>query len=126
MSGVILYYSPKYTAVHSNSVNNLDSLITLHFFDDPIIGTSFKKYTIEVDSSFTRSVFRIEVPRGYSKTMFHYNLHKSFLKYNIAVPARVVFPERDMNIYIKDDDIIRSTIRLISADTETNTEVENG
>ena len=126
ISGIILYYSPKYIANDLATVNDLDSLITQHFYDAPLIGAQFKKYDINIDSTFSRTVYRVNVPSSFSKTMFHYKLHKSLQKFEFNTPARVIFPERDMNIYIQDSDVIRSTIRLITVNPEPSIDNENG
>lgn len=126
VSGVILYFSPKFKVIDMDSMNNLDSLITQHFYDEPLIGSEFRKFNIKVDSTFSRTVYRVNVPGGFSKTMFHFKLHQTLQKYGFKSPARVIFPERDMNIYIQDDNVIRSTIRLITVNPKPSIDIENG
>jgi len=99
-----------------NISSGIDSLLTDHFEQHLIPSTSVRKYNIEVDSTFTRTVYRVAVPPTFSKTMFHFELHQNLLRYNIESPARVIFPERDMNIYIYDNNTILSTIRLITTE----------
>ncbi len=124
VSGVILAYSPGTQKINHNAADDLDSLIVSHFVNNSVIGDNFRTYRIEVDTNFTRMVYRVPVPPAFSKTMFHMNLHSSLQKYDIETPARVIFPERNMNIYVHQDGIIRSTIRLIT--TEPEKKEENG
>ena len=122
VSVVILAATPAYKSVNFNTSDNLDSLIIHTLENEPSIGSNFRISKIKVDSTFSRTIFRVPVHPTFSKTMFHYDFHKSLSKQSIAVPAKVVFPERDMNIYIYDEGTIKSIIRLIT--TEPKTEVE--
>ncbi len=124
MSVIILAYSPEVKTTDRSTANDIDSLVTSHFEKNPVIGNNYRTYRIDVDTNFTRTVYRVPVPPAFSKTMFHMNLHTSLQKYKIETPARVRFPERDMNIYIHQNGTIRSTIRLIT--TEPKVEVPNG
>ena len=115
-SVVILAATPTYKSIDFNAADNLDSLIVNTLNNEPLIGSNFRIYRIEVDSNFTRIVYRVPVHPSFSKTMFHYRLHKMLSKFEIESPARVEFPERDMNIYIYDNGTIKSTIRLITTE----------
>jgi len=119
-SAIILAATPAYKSIDYSSANNLDSLITSTLRAEPSIGSNFRIYKIEVDSSFTRTVYRVPVHPTFSKTMFHFDLHKKLLKFEIESPARVVFPSRDMNIYIYDNGTIKSTIRLLTTEPKAN------
>ncbi len=116
ISGVIFVATPAYTPKHLDLSTGVDSLLQAEFELHLIPKKSIRKYTIPVDSTFTRNVYRVAVPPSFSKTLFHYKLHQKLRKYDIDTPSRVIFPERDMNIYIYDDQNIRSTIRLITTE----------
>lgn len=119
---MILAATPAYKGIDYSVADNLDSLITSSLKAEPSIGSSFRIYKIEVDSNFTRTVYRVPVHPTFSKTMFHFGLHKQLSKYEIESPAKVIFPERDMNIYIYDNGTIKSTIRLITTDPKAEIE----
>jgi hypothetical protein len=119
---VILSATPAYKSIDFDATDNLDSLIVNTLKNEPLIGSNFRIYRIEVDSNFTRIVYRVPVHPSFSKTMFHYRLHKMLSKFEIESPARVVFPERDMNIYIYDNGTIKSTIRLITTEPKAEDE----
>jgi len=121
-SAVILGVTPAYNSFDNSYADNLDSLIISTLRDEPSIGTNFRRSNIEIDSTFTRTVFRVPVHPTFSKTMFHYALHKKLTRFKIDSPARVIFPEKDMYIYVYEDGTIKSTIRLIT--TEPNIENE--
>lgn len=120
VSVVILFTAPSYTSNNFGDANDLDSLITSVLRTDLSIEGNYRRYEIEVDSSFTRIVYRVPVHPSFSKTMFHFGLHKELSKFEIETPARVVFPERDMNIYIYDSGTIRSTIRLVTTEPKAD------
>ena len=108
--------TPSQKSIDYSAAENLDSLIASALSNEPSIGSNFRRYDIEVDSNFTRTVYRVPVHPTFSKTMFHYSLHQTLSKLKIDSPAKVIFPERDMNIYIYDNGTIRSTIRLITTE----------
>jgi len=121
-SAVILVVTPAHKSINYSAADNLDSLINSTLREEPLIGSNFRRYNIKVDSTFTRTVYRVPVHPSFSKTMFHYSLHKTLARYEIESPARVVFPERDMNIYIYENGTIKSTIRLISTEPKAESE----
>ncbi len=115
-SGIILATVP---AQQTNSVvmnSGLDSLIVTELKLHDIPESQYRRYDIEVDSTFSRTVYRVQVPPSFSKTTFHFKLHKKLYPHDLTSPAKVIFPERNMNIYIMDRGTIRSTIRLITTD----------
>lgn len=122
VSAVMLVATPSHKAIDYSTAENLDSLIASALSQEPSIGANFRKYDIEVDSNFTRTVYRVPVHPTFSKTMFHYSLHQTLSKLKIESPAKVLFPERDMNIYIYDNGTIRSTIRLITTKPKQESE----
>ena len=123
-SVVILIATPAHKSIDYSAANNLDSLLVNTFKADPLIGSNFRKYNIKVDSNFTRTVYRIPVHPSFSKTTFHYSLHKNLSRFDIESPAKVLFPERDMHIYIYDSGTIKSTIRLITTEPKVDTSNE--
>lgn len=123
-SVVILAAAPAHKSIDYSAADNLDSLLTNAFKENPLIGSNFRKYIIKVDSNFTRTVYRVPVHPSFSKTMFHYSLHKNLSRFDIESPAKVLFPERDMNIYIYDGGTIKSTIRLITTEPKVETSNE--
>ena len=98
---------------------NFNNLSNLHYNNN-----NFRKYNIKVDSNFTRTVYRIPVHPSFSKTTFHYSLHKNLSRFDIESPAKVLFPERDMHIYIYDSGTIKRTIRLITTEPKVDTSNE--
>ncbi|MEP0007013.1 MAG: hypothetical protein ABJ387_10055 [Balneola sp.] len=122
VSAVMLVATPSHKAIDYSAAENLDSLIASALSQEPSIGANFRRYDIEVDSNFTRTVYRVPVHPTFSKTMFHYTLHQTLSKLKIESPAKVLFPERDMNIYIYDNGTIRSTIRLITTEPKQESE----
>ena len=114
VTATILATVPSHTPSKIGLNNGLDSLINNHFEDHFIPKEDIRRFSIEVDTAFTRSVYRVNVPPSFSKTMFHFDLHRTLLNYDITTPARVLFPEQDMNIYIVDKGTVRSTIRLLT------------
>ncbi len=115
---VILVFAKPIEKIDPSELMDLNELIETKLIEDPVIGSNYRTYKIEVDSSFTRTVYRVPVPPSFSKTVFHFDLHKSLTDLKLASPAKVLFPEKDMNIYVYDGNTIRSTIRLITTEPQ--------
>lgn len=114
--------TPSHKTIDYSAIENLDSLVASALNNEPGIGSNFRRYDIVVDSNFTRTVYKVPVHPTFSKTMLHYSLHQTLSKLKIESPAKVLFPERDMNIYIYDNGTIRSTIRLITTEPKQESE----
>ncbi|GAB5409468.1 MAG: hypothetical protein BalsKO_18330 [Balneolaceae bacterium] len=119
LSGIIIAYSPTFIPNKITSEAELDSLILLTFDDSNLRNNQVRTFTIELDSSFSRKIYRVMVPPSFSKTSFHLDLHKRFHPLGLTTPSRVVFPESDMNIYIEYKSTIFRTIRLITDASKT-------
>lgn len=114
LSGVILASAPVYMVHKINTNEELDTLLKLQFEDSEIAPAQIRTFTINVDSNFTRKVYRIKVPPSFSKTTFHHELNKKLYSYGFETPARVFFPNKDMNIYVVYEGSVIRTLRLIS------------
>ena len=124
LTGIILAYTPDFIPNKISTEAELDSLIQLSFNDSNIRSNQIRLYDIEIDSSFSRKVYRVRVPNSFSKTSFHLELHKRFQPLGLNTPSRIVFPERDMNIYIENIGTVFRTIRLITDNTESESTEE--
>ena len=120
LSGIILGATPKKVLKTVRTESQLDSLLSQTLLDAGIPKSAIRIRQVEIDSSFTRKEFLIKVPPAFSKTSFHLNLHHALVDFDLDCPARVVFPEHDMNIYILNRDTIYRTIRLISTQAKAD------
>lgn len=122
LSGIILAYTPSFVPNKITTGSELDSIIQLSFDEAGLLRNQVRIYNIVIDSSFSRKVYRVRVPSSFSKTSFHLNLHQKFYPLGLTTPSLVIFPERDMNIYIVHEGTVFRTIRLINDDTNPNEE----
>lgn len=90
----------------------LDSLIQVNFDRFNITENQFRTHTVEIDSLNRRKIFFVRVPPGFSKTEWHYELHKLVHPYGVSTPARVIFPEQDMRIFLAHNFNIVRTIEM--------------
>lgn len=120
ISGIILAAAPRHEEVYIKNTRQLDSLINDQIFQTEIRSPQIRVFQVPVDSSLYRKVYRIKVPSRFSKTMFHIDLNSALQKYGLETPAKLHFPEGDMDIYVYYDDSIQRTIRLIT-DTDLDT-----
>ena len=100
-----------------NHIAQADSLIRrdLNIFN--ISGSQIRDRTIEVTDTYSRKVYDVRVPPGFSKTHLHQELHETFYGYGISAPAHVVFPDKDFHIQLVDNSTVFATIR-VSTDPE--------
>ncbi len=122
LSAVILAYTPPYVPNKVNTEVELDSLIQLSFDEADLLRGQIRTFNVEIDSSFSRKVYRVEVPPSFSKTSFHLQLHQRLFPLGLNTPSKVIFPEEDMNIYVESKGTVFRTIRLI---TKTPTQNED-
>lgn len=116
LSGIILAATPPYQSTRIKSAAELDSLIYLSFGDANFLNNQIRTYNIPIDTVFSRKVYRIQVPPSFSKTGFHVNLHHRMTPFGFDTPSRVVFPDRDMNIFLTYEGTVVRTIRLLTSD----------
>ncbi|MBD3616458.1 MAG: hypothetical protein HUJ22_07785 [Gracilimonas sp.] len=112
VSGIILAASPSNEIYRLDNTQQLDSLINTHIQNSLITQEQVQVSVINIDTIFTRKVYRLRVPSRFSKTMFHINLHKDLNRYEIKAPAKINFPSRDMHIYVYNKGTVLRTIRL--------------
>lgn len=112
VSGIILAASPSNEIYRLDNTQQLDSLVNTHIQNSLITQEQVQVSVINIDTIFTRKVYRLRVPSRFSKTMFHINLHKDLNRYEIKAPAKINFPSRDMHIYVYNKGTVLRTIRL--------------
>lgn len=126
LSGIMFAATPGYKPVHIGTHAELDSLISQSLSDHSIQNSQIRVYTVRDDSTIHRKVYRVRVGPGFSKTSFHLQLHKQFFELGFNTPARVVFPERDMNIYFTYKGTVLRTVRLITDQIESENDQTEG
>lgn len=94
------------------SLAQADSLIQNHLADFNVGNDQVSVSSTPVDSNFIRKTYHVGVPYGFSKTQFHAELNQLLHSYNINTPARVTFPEQDVNIQLSYRDAVIRTISL--------------
>lgn len=124
LSAIILTATPPVVEKKIYTHAQLDSLIQLSFTEASIRPDQIRAFDVEIDTSFSRKVYRIRVAPSFSKTSFHLKLHKRFYDLGLDTPTRVVFPERDMNIYFSYNDTIIRTVRLITDKSQVEEAIE--
>jgi hypothetical protein len=116
-TGALLLTTEPLVVKKLERVSQIDSLITQTFDLMNISDRQVRRRTIQIDSVFSRQVYTVDLPRGFSKTQLHYEMDKVLRPYKIETPAKVIFPERDMHIHL----LYRDTIhRSVILRTDTN------
>lgn len=113
-SGYLLLMTEATPVYSLKSPRQLDSLITDSFREFNISNSQIRTQNIQIDSSFTRKRYVIEVDPAFSKTSFHYRLHERLWPYNTGTIGHVEFPERNLQVHIAYNQTIHRTIYLYS------------
>lgn len=111
-STFLLAYSSESAVKTLNNLAEADSLLRRDLETFNIPDRQIKEQTVRIDSLNKRKEYQIRVPQGFSKTQLHHEIHNTFSQYNVASPAKVIFPEKDFNIYLQQNNSIFTTIRL--------------
>lgn len=113
LSSIILFFvwSPdsKYQLQESSEI---DSLITLSFTRFHIPGNQIRSQTVRIDPDFSRTVYFVNVPPGFSQTRFHFELNEILRLYGLQTPATVEFPDQDVRIHITHGSTVVRTVQL--------------
>tara|TARA_B100000575_G_C23143494_1_gene666497 strand:+ start:13896 stop:14261 length:366 start_codon:yes stop_codon:yes gene_type:complete len=94
------------------SQEHLDELIQQGLQEQGITNEHYRVYTAVRDSLFTRKVYQIDTPPGFSKTTLHYELHRLLTNYGVQLPGKVLFPEQDIHLYVTANGTIHRTLRV--------------
>lgn len=115
ISGYMLFAIPGMSSQQIQSFAQADSLIREELSAFNIEEQQFQISSIRVDSQFTRKIYHIGVPYQFSKTQFHAELNKRFYPYSVKTPAKITFPEKDMDIHLLYQNTV---IRSLSLQTD--------
>lgn len=94
------------------SVSQIDSLITQTRYDFRISSNQVSTRTIEIDSLFSRQIYTLRVPPGFSKTTFHHHLRSRLYPLNVQTYGLVQFPEQNVDLHIAYNQTIHRTVQL--------------
>lgn len=115
ISGYMLFAGPGGEGKRLNSLAQADSLIQNKLSEFNINDDQVRISTNRVDSNFIRKTYHIGLPYQFSKTQFHAELNRTLHQYSIKTPAKVTFPEQNIDIHL----LINGTvIRTLSLQTD--------
>lgn len=120
ISGYLLIFSSSGGSKRLQNIAQADSLIQQELDDFNIDEQQIRISTTQVDSNFSRKTYHIGVPYEFSKTQFHAELNRRFHEYTVQTPAKVTFPEQNVDIHL----LYRGTvIRTLSLQTDPELEI---
>lgn len=115
ISGYLLMATSDEGSKRLHNIAQADSLIQKKLADFNIDEQQVRISTTQIDSNFTRKTYQIGLPYEFSKSQFHAELNRTFHNYSIRTPAKVTFPEQNVNIHL----LHRGTvIRTLSLQTD--------
>ncbi|MEL7833918.1 hypothetical protein [Fodinibius sp. Rm-B-1B1-1] len=124
ISGTILFSTANQPIDALESFAQADSLIENQFERFNISEQQVTVATTRVDSNFYRKTYYVALPYQFSKTQFHAALNNRFHRYSVETPARVTFPQQDVNIQLAYRGTVIRTISL-QTDPELAMETDN-
>lgn len=96
------------------SAAQLDSLITQTTYDFRIPGKHIDVRETVIDSVFSRKIYTITVPPGFSKTTFHHHLNKRIHPLGVTSYGTVGFPGHDLELRIIYNNTVHRSIYIYS------------
>lgn len=115
-AAVVLYNTSPVANKPLRSLAQVDSLIIDQFRDFNIHDARINKQTVTAGENFSRIVYRVDVPRNFAESHWHYTLHKKITPLGLKDPARVNQPEQKIRIHLVKNRTIFRTIEF-KADT---------
>lgn len=119
-AGYLLYTVEPEPVQPLQSVSQIDSLITDTFQDFDFSHDELRRTSVEVDTSFSRLVYRTETDPEFSKTTFHYTLAERIYPYELRTAAVAHFPDQDLHIHITYNGTVYRTIRLLTEESNVD------
>lgn len=111
----MLFAGPGGEVKQLSSLAQADSLIQSKLSEFNIGEEQIRISTSQVDSSFIRKTYHVDLPFQFSKTQFHAELNRTLHKYSIKTPAKVTFPEQNIAIHLLTSGTV---IRTLSLETD--------
>ena len=100
ISGYMLFATSDGGSKQLQPLSRADSLIYSELRDFNIGNSQIRVSSVSIDSTFSRKIYHVGVPYQFSKTQFHAELNNRFYPYAVNTPAKVTFPQEDMNIHL--------------------------
>ena len=113
LSSLLLWKSEPGVNKQLQSAAQLDSLISATIAEAGLSDQQLRKQRVEVDSLFSRSVYRVRVAPGFSKTTLHYTLQQAVWPYSVSTVGHVEFPSRTLYLHFMVNDNILSSVIVI-------------
>jgi hypothetical protein len=110
LASLLLWKSDPASRETLQSHEQLNSLIISVFNESGIHTDQFQKQTVRVDSTFSRSVYRVRVAPGYSKTTLHHELQQAVWPYRVSTVGKIEFPARTLYLHFMLNENILSSV----------------
>lgn len=112
ISGFILFSTSDKDTKRLSSQAEADSLIQQQFSSFNISDDQVSVAITRVDSNFSRKTYFVGLPYRFSKTQFHAELNDALHPFGIRTPARVTFPQKNIDIQLSYRETVIRTISL--------------
>lgn len=112
LSAYLLVNIPENKVEYLSSLGQADTLIMRELHDFNIKKSQIHTWSIKVNKKFSRKIYDISLPPGFSKTYLHAEINRRLEPYGIICPAKVYFPEKNMDIEVYYKGTVIRTLRL--------------
>jgi len=116
ISVLLLSFGSGKAQLEKSDLVRLDSLIFHELGQYSIKKRQIKAKNFQT-GDFSRIHYDVKIPKGISKTQIQTDLHYAFLEQRITLPAKIIFPEKDLLIHLYANETI---IRSIELKTDTS------
>lgn len=113
LASLLLWKSEPVIQKRLQSAAQIDSLLSTAFNEAGLTDEQLQKQTVQIDSLFSRNVYRVRVAPGFSKTTLHYSLQQAVWPYLVSTIGRVEFPARTLYLHFMINDNIISSVIVV-------------
>ena len=111
-AGIILASTTSESGPRLRSLAETDTIIVDELTKFNIEQEQIERHPVQVDSNFTRWIYRVNVSPHLSKTHLHTSLHERLHEMEVSSPARIYFPGKEMDIHLSYNNTVIRTIKL--------------
>lgn len=111
-SAALLFATEPVQTSPLESPAELDPLIVETLSDFNVSQNQVQTFTTQIDTTFSRKTYSVNVSSQFSKTTFHYDLHMKLSRYMVNTHGTVHFPDEDLHIHLIFGETVHRTIRF--------------
>jgi len=109
---VLLIFLEPVSRKNLENTGQIDSIIVNQFTQFNIFENQIDIHSIDIDSSFSRLLYKVDVPYKFSESLWHYQLKQKLTDFDIRTPAAVSLQKQKTTIHLLANNTVFRTIEF--------------